>query len=224
MALILCIETSTHVSSVAVHQNGKLLGLIENHRSNSHSEILLNQINYCINQVGISLTSLDAIAVSKGPGSYTGLRIGAATAKGLCYGLNKPLIGIETLDTMAFHVNQFNNDKSLVCPMIDARRMEVYCSVFDDINHKLLPTEAKILTEDSFREFSDVKKMLYFGNGAEKFRDLMKDSKFFIYLEGIYPSAKYLGVLAEDAFQTESFVDSAYYEPYYLKEFVTTHQ
>ncbi|MGW8122959.1 tRNA (adenosine(37)-N6)-threonylcarbamoyltransferase complex dimerization subunit type 1 TsaB [Roseivirga echinicomitans] len=222
MPKILSIETSTTVCSVALTTGGSTLASQKLFLEKSHSTLLTVVIEQIMKQVGMEMTELDAIAVSKGPGSYTGLRIGVSTAKGLCYALDKPLIAVNTLLAMANEVNRQNHSQALLCPMIDARRMEVYTALFDHELSELEKTSAKILDENAFNETLSRQHVLFFGNGAEKFMALKADVVNAIFIENITPSAWSVGLLAHQAFLRNEFEDVAYFEPFYLKDFVAT--
>lgn len=220
MALILSIETSTRVCSVALHQQGKLLGIAELFSEKSHSGAITLLIQQLVDLNGFTLNDLDAIAVSKGPGSYTGLRIGTATAKGLCYALDKPLIAVHTLEAMAFGLSRKTpGNEHLFCPMIDARRMEVYCAVYQSDLKEVLQVDARIISEHSFQELLEAHKILFFGDGAAKCKPLLSQSVHAFFIDSIYPSAAEAGVLAYQKFIHNAFEDIAYFEPFYLKEF-----
>ncbi|HEY8402519.1 MAG TPA: tRNA (adenosine(37)-N6)-threonylcarbamoyltransferase complex dimerization subunit type 1 TsaB [Cytophagaceae bacterium] len=220
MSLILSIETSTKAFSVALHEEGKLLADFEMLVEKSHSRVITLAIEQLFVMTNRKMADLKAVAVSKGPGSYTGLRIGVSTAKGLCFALDIPLIAINTLEAMAFEVNRFNPGY-LVCPMIDARRMEVYCTVMDKDSQIIRPTEAVILNEDSFNDLLDTNSIFFCGDGSEKAKTLFnKPNAFFI--DNLYPSAKNIGFLAGDRFRARYFEDVAYFEPFYLKDFIST--
>jgi tRNA threonylcarbamoyladenosine biosynthesis protein TsaB len=165
-------------------------------------------------------SQLDAIAVSKGPGSYTGLRIGAATAKGLCYALEKPLISIPTLQAMAFLVQEKHN--ALLCPMIDAKRLEVYTALFDSELNYLEETKAVILDEHFLEKYIPENKIVFFGSGAEKLKPLLQNNPNAIFYDEFLISSKGMIALAEEKFNKKDFEDVAYFEPYYLKDFVPT--
>lgn len=221
MAFILSIETSTKVCSVALHKNGVLLSHTELFIEQSHSVMLNTLISNNLHYVNHTLDDLDAIAVSKGPGSYTGLRIGVATAKGLCYALDKPLIGISSLKAMAYQVSTFLPDpQTLVCPMIDARRMEVYCAIFNRDLEEVSPIEAKIIDGSSFEDILDTHKVVFGGDGSKKCQELLSAHSNSFFLENIYPSAQAIGFLADKAFDNKEFEDVAYFEPFYLKDFI----
>jgi tRNA threonylcarbamoyladenosine biosynthesis protein TsaB len=219
MALILSLETSTNVCSVALHRDGQLLAANEIHIEQSHASKLALFIDDLRKSTGISLKELNAIVVSSGPGSYTGLRIGTSTAKGLCYALNIPLIAVNTLHLLAYHVNKFNQNNALLVPMIDARRMEVYCQVSDSKLKVISPIEAKIIDESSFIELLDSNKIFFFGNGADKCEDVLKHPNA-SFLKNIYPSAAQLGFIAHEKFKENQFEDLLHFEPFYLKDFV----
>ena len=222
MSLILSIETSTTVCSVALSDGGLTVVEEKLFLEKSHSNLLTLVIESIMKHAGLKLGELDAVAVSKGPGSYTGLRIGVSIAKGVCYALDKPLLSVNTLKAMAHEVNQFNVQGSLLCPMIDARRMEVYTALYDGGLKEIQATSAKILDEGSFSEPLRDTSMLFFGNGSDKFSDLMKDNANAKFIKGISPSASSVGTLANDKFLKNEFEDLAYFEPFYLKEFLAT--
>ncbi|RLJ74692.1 tRNA (adenosine(37)-N6)-threonylcarbamoyltransferase complex dimerization subunit type 1 TsaB [Pedobacter alluvionis] len=222
MAKILQIETATAICSVALSVNGKTISFKEEHGQNLHAANLTLFIDEVVRTAGLSYQEIDAIAVSKGPGSYTGLRIGVSTAKGLCYALDKPLIAIETLEMMAAGYLAQNPDYSgLICPMIDARRMEVYTSIFDLSLNIILPTEAKIIDETSFTDYLAQDTLTFIGDGAAKCAEVLthQNAKFD---EANFNSATYMSRLANKAFSNSKFEDVAYFEPFYLKDFVVT--
>jgi tRNA threonylcarbamoyladenosine biosynthesis protein TsaB len=222
MSLILSIETSTMVCSVALHRNNYLIALNELFEEKSHSKSLLLQISQLLKHTGYRLDQLDAIAVSKGPGSYTGLRIGVSTAKGLCYAIDKPLISVNTLEAMGIGINKWNIEQYYVCPMIDARRMEVYCCLLNSSNTLIIPTRAEIVNQNFFNELLKSKKIIFFGNGSDKCKDVLKENTNASFLSNIHPSAANIGYLAYHYFQRGEFENLAHFEPYYLKEFLTT--
>lgn len=214
---ILHIETSSKNCSVAISDGEKLLCLCEEVSDNyKQSESLHSFVEWALEGAEISLKDLDAISLGKGPGSYTGLRIGAASAKGFCYGLKLPLIAVNSLDSM---VEEFTNQGfELIIPLIDARRMEVYTAIFDGKSGEMIsPTEAKILDENSFSELAD-KKVLFIGDGAKKAQEILNlpNAEF---KSDIYPSAKGLIKKAVEKFNQQDFEDVAYFEPFYLKDF-----
>ena len=218
MEYILNIETATKNCSVALAKGGKNILCKEiAEEGYSHAERLHVFIEEVIKEAGISMNDLSAVAVSQGPGSYTGLRIGVSAAKGLCFALGIPLIAIDTLQTLAC---QAEVESGLIIPMIDARRMEVYSSVFTSAFEKKREVLAEIITEDSF---SELKETLYFvGDCADKCKEVLTKENY-SFLEGIkYPSAKEMCSLSYKKFKTNDFVDVAYFEPYYLKDFMIT--
>ncbi|QHT68391.1 tRNA (adenosine(37)-N6)-threonylcarbamoyltransferase complex dimerization subunit type 1 TsaB [Rhodocytophaga rosea] len=220
MALILSIETATKVCSVALHRQGKLLGVSELFSEKSHSGAITLLIQNLVTLSGFQLTDIEAIAVSKGPGSYTGLRIGTATAKGLCFALDKPLIAVHTLEAMTYGlIHKIPGNDYLFCPMIDARRMEVYCAVYQKDLQEVWPVDARIINENSFTELLSIHKIIFFGDGAAKCKPLLSHSEHTCFVEDIYPSAADAGELAYQKFTQQIFEDIAYFEPFYLKEF-----
>ena len=224
MSLILNIETATGVCSVALARDGQLIGLKESNTKNSHSLVLTLFIDEVIKTAGIALPDLDAVAVSEGPGSYTGLRIGVASAKGLCYALEKPLIGVSTLRAMAIGmVNPVSANQEfhiLYCPMIDARRMEVYCAIFDEKGKEIRETRAEIMDENSFMEYLGKNRIVFAGDGALKCRPLFDKHPNAVFSEDFQTSAKFMISLSEEKFSKSKFEDLAYFEPYYLKDFI----
>lgn len=209
---------------MALARDGKLVGLKESHdRSYSHSEKLVVFMDEVLEKCGIIPNDLDAVCVAKGPGSYTGLRIGVSAAKGLCYGLNLPLISVGSLESMAaFALEEFHeklSDVVFLCPMIDARRMEVYTQVFDASLNEIEPVSAKIIDPESFSPRLEKGKVAFFGDGSAKCKELIQHENA-IFLDDFYPSTRGMIALAETKFQTGSFEDVAYFEPYYLKDFV----
>ncbi len=233
MALLLLIETATDTCSVSLARDGKVIATEETHNSRSHASILTVYIDKILRENKISPSQLDGIAVSKGPGSYTGLRIGVATAKGLCYALEKPLLSIATLQLMAFlacdHFSteqkpQTSNLKpqTLFCPMIDAKRLEVYTALFDSELNYLEETKAVILDEQFLEKHIAENKIVFFGNGAEKLKPLLQNNRNAFFYDEFLISSKGMAMLAEEKFNKKEFEDVAYFEPYYLKDFVPT--
>lgn len=214
---ILNIETSTKNCSVSIAKSGKTILLKEVAEQNfSHSEKLHLFIDGLLKEVQISYKELAAVALSKGPGSYTGLRIGTSTAKGLCYALDIPLIAIDTLLILA---KQINTQHALIIPMMDARRMEVYTAVFDQNHHKISEVEALVIDENSFNEVSE--KAYLIGDGASKCKEVLRRENFMFLDEIIYPSANEMSLLSFEKYQNKQFENVAYFEPFYLKEFFT---
>jgi len=222
MARILNIETSTRVCSVALSINGEVAAIAESHEKNAHAENITLFSESVINKAGLSFDDLDAVAVSKGPGSYTGLRIGVSTAKGYCYALDKPLIAIGTLEALAAGMIQRmdNSENHLFCPMIDARRMEVYASIFNNDLGVIKETEAIIIDESSFVEILAQHKVVFAGDGAVKCKAIIGDQPNAIFFDNFQTSAAYLCPLSEYRFNKGLFENVAYFEPFYLKDFV----
>lgn len=214
---ILHIETSSKNCSVAISDGEELLCLCEEVSENyKQSESLHTFVEWALEGAEISLKDIEAVSLGKGPGSYTGLRIGAASAKGFCYGLKVPLIAVNSLETMIEPFLGQNYD--IIIPLIDARRMEVYCAVFDGNSGEMLTeTEAKILDEQSFKELEG-KKILFLGDGAKKAQEILQISGA-DFNENVYPSTKYLIKKAVEKFNRQDFEDVAYFEPFYLKDF-----
>lgn len=221
--LILSIETATANCSVALHHGGKLLELLELNQPNIHASQTFVFIQEVMNRTGFDFNALDAVAVSKGPGSYTGLRIGVSASKGFCYGLKIPLIGIGTLQNMALSAKEFalNNGYHLLMPMLDARRMEVYSQAFDTDLNPIDAPNAVVLNENSYSNYLNSKKVLFFGNGMEKAKNLLEKNSNSGFLSQIIPTASNTGALAINKFLNNEFEDVAYFEPFYLKEFVS---
>ena len=228
MGKILNIETSTQVCSVALSVDGKTVALQETNTESSHARqitIFAEQLMYT---AGLNFQDLDAIAVSKGPGSYTGLRIGVSTAKGFCYSLDKPLISVGTLKSLAGGMIQKliaegkEPDDFLFCPMIDARRMEVYTAIYDSKLNEIKKIMAEVIDKNSFADFFKKEKPLIFiGDGAAKCKEtLTKVSSHAVFREDFLASATYMAPLAEEKFKAGKFEDTAYFEPFYLKDFV----
>ena len=217
------IETATDVCSVALSSDGSLLSVRESDRINSHSAKIAVFINEVLNEAGISVKDIKAVAVSKGPGSYTGLRIGVSSAKGLCYALNVPLISVDTLQSMCFDVINSNisfDSDAILCPMIDARRMEVY-SAFYDINlNTIRKVQADIIDEDIYQSYFNINKVYFFGNGALKCKSILEKNKNAVFVDGIKLSAKGMMAIADKKFKEKDFENTAYFEPFYLKDFV----
>lgn len=214
---ILHIETSSKNCSVAISDGEELVCLCEEVSENyKQSESLHTFVEWALEGAEISLKDIEAVSLGKGPGSYTGLRIGAASAKGFCYGLKVPLIAVNSLETMIEPFLGKNYD--VIIPLIDARRMEVYCAVFDGNSGEMLTeTEAKILDEQSFKELEG-KKILFVGDGAKKAQEILQISGA-DFNKNVYPSAKYLIKKAVEKFNRQDFEDVAYFEPFYLKDF-----
>lgn len=220
MALILSIETSTKVSSVALHREGTLVAAQSIHVQNSHSEILVPSIKYLCEISNVAINHIEAVAISKGPGSYTGLRIGTSTAKGLCYGLDIPLISVNTLEAMGYGIKNYFDQEHLLCPMLDARRMEVYCLIMKTNGLISSETEAKVIDESSFGNILREHKTVFFGPGAAKCKPVLAHQPNAVFIDDFHPSARHLGAIAWKKFHENQFEDLAYFEPFYLKDFI----
>jgi len=218
MAIILHLETATTNCSVAIAKDGKNSAIQEYNSTNySHSEKLHVFIQKALKNASISVNEIDAVAVSKGPGSYTGLRIGVSAAKGLCFSLDVPLISIETLKSMASQIKKGEFD--YIIPVLDARRMEVYSKVFDGQLNRVQDTKAEIIDADSFSTYASSGKTVVLGSGALKCQEILTNSNFEFRPE-VVPSAKDMAILAYQKFQKNDFEDVAYFEPFYLKDFI----
>ncbi len=227
MPLILHIDTATPVCSVALTRDGRVAATRESREKNAHSRVITIFIDEVLKEASLKAADLDAIAVSMGPGSYTGLRIGVSTAKGLCYALDKPLIAVNTLQAMArgmvemtASVVQQPADNFLFCPMIDARRMEVYAALFDRQNRVARETRAEVIDEQSFENELKTHRIIIAGDGAEKCKAVLGEKTNIIFLDTFVPSARYMTAIAEDKFAKKEFEDVAYFEPFYLKNFI----
>lgn len=219
--MILCIETSTDVCSVALCSEGATLKSLEYCGAPQHASRLAPMINELMNQASLSYRDLDAVAVSQGPGSYTGLRIGASTAKGIAYASGIKLISVPTLSIMARAIFDADPDCRTACPMIDARRMEVYTALISRDGQIISPTQALILDEESFGTELAHNEITFGGNGSDKCKGLFKSPNAH-FAEGIKPLAKDMAQLAEDRLKSGRIENVAYFEPFYLKEFVAT--
>jgi tRNA threonylcarbamoyladenosine biosynthesis protein TsaB len=224
--MILCLETATPSCSVALVHNGEVLACEEDPKGQNHSEKITLFIDSVMKKAGISYDQLDAVAVSMGPGSYTGLRIGVSTAKGICYAVSKPLIAVETLEAMAYGgklvISSERSERRnlLLIPAIDARRMEVYAAIFDENVNKIKDTEAVIIDENSFADLKKDHHLYLFGDGADKCAEIFANDDKITVIKDFYCSAKYMNTIAQQKFNNSEFVDVAYFEPFYLKDFV----
>ncbi len=225
--MILCIETATSVCSVALCDRERIISARENSEGRSHASLLTVYIGELFREQNITASELEAVAVSKGPGSFTGLRIGVSVAKGISYRASIPLIGVDTMTSM-FHgiksqqMEQYGlADSSLLCPMLDARRMEVFYAIFDSEGNVRKDLSAGVIDEDSFSNITDDVRILFFGNGAGKCKDLLKRRNSAWNTEFIL-SARYMRNPAFKAFDRAAFEDTAYFEPFYLKDFIAT--
>ncbi len=228
MAVILILETSTEVCSVALMEDGHIIDIIESKDGQNHARLVTVFADSLMERNNIKPNDLVAVAVSKGPGSYTGLRIGISTAKGICYASSIPLIAIGTLEAMSDHVMSnlekyaISEEKpSLFCPMIDARRMEVYTMLLDENGNVLKPVTAEIIDESFFAGESNEKQLVVFGNGSAKCIPVLKSTNA-IFVDGIEASAQHMGKLVWQAYINKRFENVAYFEPFYLKDFVAT--
>ncbi len=227
MSLILHIETATDTCSVALARDGILINEIHAAESRSHATQLTLLIEETCKKSGVNFSDLDAVAVSKGPGSYTGLRIGVATAKGLCYAIDIPLIGVNTLQSFTHELlSQKKNiadnlsASDLLCPMIDARRMEVYSALFNHQKEMVRETKAEIITQQSFADELKQHKIFFFGDGSAKCKSDLHHQTNAVFIDDFMPSARGQIAIASNAFAQKKFEDLAYFEPFYLKEFV----
>ncbi|MFI3303668.1 MAG: tRNA (adenosine(37)-N6)-threonylcarbamoyltransferase complex dimerization subunit type 1 TsaB [Rikenellaceae bacterium] len=223
MSLILSIESSTSICSVAIAKDGEVIALCESAQGRDHARLVASFTDELFKECGIAPSQLAAVAVSKGPGSYTGLRIGVSFAKGLCYGLNIPLIGVSTLEALVEmarkRLEQCGVDENTkLCPMIDARRMEVYTQLFDASGIAISPIEAKVIDEESFTELRSDGGLIIFGDGAAKCAESLEWAT----LLEVAPSASGVASIAQRALDAQQFEDVAYFEPLYLKEAVVT--
>jgi len=220
MSYLLHLETATTNCSVALSQNGNLLHCIENNEADfRHSDHLHLFIEQLLNKAQIEAKQLSAVAVSMGPGSYTGLRIGISSAKGLCYANDLPLIAVNSLEVLAAAYSPQDDD--ILISMFDARRMEVYALVLNAQKEVLQATEAVIVTPDSFQEFQSQGRLVLFGNGATKCKDVIPLTNSLFVEELQFPSARNMVALATAKFEANSIEDVAYFEPFYLKDFYT---
>ena len=218
MAVILCLETATTNCSVALCKDGNLIALKEdNSKGYSHAEKLHVFIDEILKENNVKIDHLDAIAISKGPGSYTGLRIGVSAAKGLCFAKDIPLISVPTLTALAKQVIAKKEEQ--IIPMLDARRMEVYSAVLDSTYHQIRETRAQILSEASFEEELAKGKVYFIGNGVAKFKEICGHPNA-VFIEDRLPSAREMGEIAYDKYKISDIEDVAYFEPFYLKDFV----
>ena len=228
MALILCIETGTDVCSAALARDGELLSLRESDEGRDHARRIAVYVDELLAEMNLQAEDLDAVAVGRGPGSYTGLRIGVSFAKGLCYGIGKPLLSVGSLDALVEVAREDYEagivavdrwDEALLCPMVDARRMEVYTQLFDSCGTARSEVSATVIDGDSFAaERRSGKPFVIFGNGARKCADILEGAT----LIEVAPSARGLVRLAQEAFDAGRTEDVAYFEPFYLKDFVVT--
>lgn len=224
MSCILYIETSTNVCSVALSQDGVCLYEDVNMEGPSHAQVLAGYVKNAVSFADSHAIPIDAIAISKGPGSYTGLRIGVSEAKGVAYGRDAKLLSVPTLKLLTVPIllgHEELPEDALLCPMIDARRMEVYCALYDRALNEVVQTQALVIDSDSFKEYLDKQPIYFMGNGADKCVETIQHPNAH-FIKNIVPRAKNMIPLAEMAMAKEQFEDVAYFEPFYLKEFVAT--
>ncbi len=224
MSCILNIETSTNVCSVALSQDGVCLYEDINMEGPSHAQVLAGYVKNAVSFADSHAIPIDAIAISKGPGSYTGLRIGVSEAKGVAYGRDAKLLSVPTLKLLTVPIllgHEELPEDALLCPMIDARRMEVYCALYDRALNEVVQTQALVIDSDSFKDYLDKQPIYFMGNGADKCVETIQHPNAH-FIKNIVPRAKNMIPLAEMAMAKEQFEDVAYFEPFYLKEFVAT--
>jgi tRNA threonylcarbamoyladenosine biosynthesis protein TsaB len=225
--MIVCLETATNLCSVALCDSDGVISLRESTDTKSHASLLSVFIDEILKENGLKTKNLEAIAVSKGPGSYTGLRIGVSVAKGIAYASLIPLIGIETTLSMFMGMKErsvtsaLNPNDLLFCPMLDARRMEVYYALYDSFGNCVKQISAEVINEDSFKEISESQSILLFGDGAEKCREIIR-RKNILFDPDFKISASHMLIPAYQAFRSGDFEDIAYFEPFYLKDFITS--
>ncbi|MDD7913610.1 tRNA (adenosine(37)-N6)-threonylcarbamoyltransferase complex dimerization subunit type 1 TsaB [Polaribacter ponticola] len=221
MSIILNIETSTKNCSISIANKGEILAIKELNNGNySHAEVLHPFIVDVLKEANLSSNNIDAVAVSKGPGSYTGLRIGVSAAKGLCFAFDKPLISIDTLTSLSYSIS-FNS--GYIVPMLDARRMEVYSAVFNQNHENIREIKAEIIDENSFSEYLDANKVFFVGDGAQKCKEIITH-KNAVYVDDKFPSAKEMAKLSYNKHKKNDIENVAYFEPFYLKDFVVIPQ
>ncbi len=221
MSIILNIETSTKNCSVSIANKGEILAIKELNNGNySHAEVLHPFIVDALKEVNLSSDKIDAVAVSKGPGSYTGLRIGVSAAKGLCFAFSKPLISIDTLTSLSHSISI---EKGFIVPMLDARRMEVYSTILDKNYKAIREIKAEIINENSFSEYLNISKVYFLGDGSAKCKEIIKH-KNAVFIDDKFPSAKEMAKLSYEKHKKNDIENVAYFEPFYLKDFVVIPQ
>lgn len=230
MASILNIETATPLCSVALAIDGKVIAVRETLEEKSHAARLTVFIEELLKEKNFNIADLDAIAIGKGPGSYTGLRIGVSTAKGLCYGANLPLIAVNTLNVLfkqvIIHLSSgiqeaLTSPDTLFCPMIDARRMEVFTCLFNNQGDEVEPVAARLIDQYTYQQHLAEHTIVFFGSGMEKCREILSQPKA-VFISGVHPHSSSLALLAEERYNQNLFENIAYFEPYYLKDFIAT--
>jgi len=220
MSRILCVDTSSFICSVSVFENLSLISSNSTEVEKSHSKFIIQLIDQSLKDANIKINEIDAFAVSMGPGSYTGLRIGVSTIKGLCYSLEKPLISINTLEILSKsalnHINNYNN--FFICPMIDARRMEVFTKMLDNDFNEVEKDKALILDDKFFNDIGGGKSIYFFGDGSNKFQKIT-NNKNFHFIDNIISSSKHMGELANIKYENNQFENLTTFEPFYIKDF-----
>ena len=220
MSRILCVDTSSFICSVSVFENLSLISSNSTEVEKSHSKLIIQLIDQSLKDANIKINEVDAFAVSMGPGSYTGLRIGVSTIKGLCYSLEKPLISINTLEILSKsalnHINNYND--FFICPMIDARRMEVFTKMLDNDFNEVEKDKALILDDKSFNDIDGGKLIYFFGDGSNKFQKIT-NNKNFHFIDNIISSSKHMGELANIKYENKQFENLTTFEPFYIKDF-----
>jgi tRNA threonylcarbamoyladenosine biosynthesis protein TsaB len=225
MAYILSIETATSVCSVGLSHDGRNIAIRESAERNVHASKVAVFIEEVLRESGVGAADLSAVAISKGPGSYTGLRIGVSSAKGICYAADLPLISINTLQAISARAldqlgTDFTAGSDRLLPMLDARRMEVYSAIYDGSLEEIEEPGAFIVDTGSFGNIGNIARVFYFGNGAAKCKAIFSDRENFIFLPDLIPSATYLAPLAAKKYHANEFENLAYFEPFYLKDFI----
>lgn len=220
--LLLSIETSTKVCSVALHEEDKPIAVQDLLIEKSHASLLTVMIHNLFENTGRKPDQLSAVALSMGPGSYTGLRIGTSTAKGICYALDIPLIAINSLKAMAYQVKNYNIMQFHLCPMFDARRMEIYCMLLDAEMNIIQPAHSRTIDENSFDNELSVHEIIFFGDGMPKSKNLLVQNRNAYFIENVIPVADTIGFLGLQKLKNREFENTETFEPYYLKEYVTT--
>ncbi len=217
MNIILNIETTTKNCSVSIAEKGKIIAIKELNNGNySHAEVLHPFIVDILKEANLTSDSIDAVAVSKGPGSYTGLRIGVSAAKGLCFAFDKPLISIDTLTSLSYSIAI---EEGVIVPMLDARRMEVYSAVFDKKHNQIREIKAEIIDENSFCEYLENSTVYFLGDGSQKCKEFITHENA-IFIDAMFPSAKEMAKLSYDKYKKNDIENVAYFEPFYLKDFI----
>ena len=220
MSRILCVDTSSFICSISIFENLSLISSNSSEVEKSHSKLIIQLIDQSLKDAKIKINELDAFAVSMGPGSYTGLRIGVSTIKGLCYSLDKPLISINTLEILSKsalnHINNYND--FFICPMIDARRMEVFTKMLDNDFNEVEKDKALILDDKSFNDIGGGKSIYFFGDGSNKFQKITNNKNFY-FIDNIVSSSKNMGELANIKYENNQFENLTTFEPFYIKDF-----